>query len=142
GAGELRKLVRGVRSGEGADELCGGYTISREPISLRPLERLPRPVRRGLGQLGGVLPDGMRGKDLLRRGSIGIEERYYGNARIFRPDEMGLFRAFDPSVSYMDVTRPHYDATTHLDGSTRMQYIDLFTWLRGDILVKADKMTM
>ncbi len=42
----------------------------------------------------------------------------------------------------MDVTREHYAATRHLDGSTRMQYIDLFTWLRGDILVKADKMTM
>jgi asparagine synthase (glutamine-hydrolysing) len=42
----------------------------------------------------------------------------------------------------MDVTRELYEQTTHLDGSTRMQYIDLFTWLRGDILVKADKMTM
>jgi asparagine synthase (glutamine-hydrolysing) len=42
----------------------------------------------------------------------------------------------------MDVTRPLYAATPHLDGPTRMQYVDLFTWLRGDILVKADKMTM
>jgi asparagine synthase (glutamine-hydrolysing) len=42
----------------------------------------------------------------------------------------------------MDVTAPHYAATTNLDDSTRMQYVDLFTWLRGDILVKADKMTM
>ena len=141
-AREARKHVKVVLSGEGADELFGGYTIYREPISLRPLERLPRPVRRGLGQLGGVLPDGMRGKDLLRRGSIGIEERYYGNARIFRPDEMALYRGYDPAVSYMDVTAPHYAATRHLDDSTRMQYVDLFTWLRGDILVKADKMTM
>ena len=75
--------------------------------------------------------------------SIGIEERYYGNARIFRPDEMqGLYRALRPVVSYMDVTRRLYEQTTHLDDSTRMQYVDLFTWLRGDILVKADKMTM
>jgi asparagine synthase (glutamine-hydrolysing) len=42
----------------------------------------------------------------------------------------------------MDVTRDLYAQTTHLDDSTRMQYVDLFTWLRGDILVKADKMTM
>ena len=141
-AREARRHVKVVLSGEGADELFGGYTIYREPISLRPLQQLPRPVRRGLGRIGAALPDGMRGKDLLRRGSIDIEERYYGNARIFRPDELGLFTAFDPAVSYMDVTAPHYAATRHLDDSTRMQYIDLFTWLRGDILVKADKMTM
>jgi asparagine synthase (glutamine-hydrolysing) len=141
-AREARRHLKVVLSGEGADELFGGYTIYREPISLRPLQRLPRRMRRGLGRIGTVLPDGVRGKDLLRRGSIDIEERYYGNARIFRPDEMGVFKAFDAAVSYMDVTAPHYAATRHLDDSTRMQYIDLFTWLRGDILVKADKMTM
>jgi len=142
-AREARKHVKVVLSGEGADELFGGYTIYREPISLRPFDHLPKAVRRGLGALSERIPEGRRGKDLLRRGSIGIEERYYGNARIFRPDEMqGLLRSYDPAVSYTDVTRGLYDATTHLDDSTRMQYVDLFTWLRGDILVKADKMTM
>jgi asparagine synthase (glutamine-hydrolysing) len=141
-AREARKHVKVVLSGEGADELFGGYTIYREPISLRAFERLPAGLRRRLGQLSTRIPEGRRGKDLLRRGAIGIEERYYGNARIFRPEEMGLYRGYDPAVSYMDVTRPLYASTTHLDGSTRMQYVDLFTWLRGDILIKADKMTM
>jgi asparagine synthase (glutamine-hydrolysing) len=142
-AREARKHVKVVLSGEGADELFGGYTIYREPISLRAFNYLPASARRGLGRLSTRIPEGRRGKDLLRRGAIGIEERYYGNARIFRPDEMqGLFCKFDPTVSYMDVTRALYEQTTHLDDSTRMQYVDLFTWLRGDILVKADKMTM
>ncbi|MGH3026120.1 MAG: asparagine synthase (glutamine-hydrolyzing), partial [Gaiellaceae bacterium] len=141
-AREARKQVKVVVSGEGADELFGGYTIYREPISLRAFDYLPSGMRRGLGRLSERIPEGTRGKDLLRRGSIGIEERYYGNARIFRPDEMGFLRTYDPSVSYMDVTRGLYESTTHLDGSTRMQYVDLFTWLRGNILVKADKMTM
>jgi len=142
-AREARKHVKVVLSGEGADELFGGYTIYREPISLRHLTRAPDPVKRLLGSLSQRLPEGMRGKDLLRRASIGIEERYYGNARIFRPEDMvGLLKTYSPSVNYTDVTAEHYAATTHLDDSTRMQYIDLFTWLRGDILVKADKMTM
>ncbi len=142
-AREARKHVKVVLSGEGADELFGGYTIYREPISLRHFTGTPDPVKRVLGTLGARLPEGMRGKDLLRRASIGIEERYYGNARIFRPEEMQhLLRTYSDKVSYTDVTAPYYAASTHLDDSTRMQYIDLFTWLRGDILVKADKMTM
>jgi asparagine synthase (glutamine-hydrolysing) len=141
-AREARKHVKVVVSGEGADELFGGYTIYREPISLRAFDKMPAGLRRGLGRLSEKIPEGTRGKDMLRRGSIGIEERYYGNARIFRPEEMGFYGAYDPDVSYMDVTRGLYAATTHLDGSTRMQYVDLFTWLRGNILVKADKMTM
>ena len=99
-AREARKHVKVVLSGEGADELFGGYTIYREPISLRAFDYLPAGVRRGLGAMSTRLPEGMRGKDLLRRGSIGIEERYYGNARIFRPDEMPKSAApIDPATS-------------------------------------------
>ena len=141
-AREARKHVKVVLSGEGADELFGGYNIYREPASLKALTSLPGGLRTALGRLGRRLPDGMRGKDLLRRGSIPLEERYYGNARIFRDDELGFLRTRDPRVSFRDVTDPLYAAVGPADDVTRMQYVDLFTWLRGDILVKADKMTM
>ena len=96
-AREARKHVKAVLSGEGADELFGGYTIYREPISLRAFEQVPAALRRGLGAVSKRIPEGVRGKDLLRRGAIGIEERYYGNARIFRPDEMqGLYKRLRP----------------------------------------------
>lgn len=143
-AREARKHVKVVLSGEGADELFGGYNIYREPLSLAAFEKLPTGIRRALGRLSTKLPDGMRGKDLLRRGAIPLEERYYGNARLFRDDELGFLHTHDPDLSHVTVTRELYERTraAGYDDVTAMQYVDLFTWLRGDILVKADKMTM
>jgi asparagine synthase (glutamine-hydrolysing) len=142
-AREARKHVKVVLSGEGADELFGGYTIYREPLSLRPFDYLPRPVRRSLGKASKPLPDSLRGKSLLHRGSLTLEERYYGNARSFSDAQLrAVLPGFREEWTHTDVTAPVYATSGGWDPVARMQHIDLFTWLRGDILVKADKMTM
>ncbi|MBJ7341298.1 asparagine synthase (glutamine-hydrolyzing) [Mycolicibacterium sp.] len=142
-AREARKHVKVVLSGEGADELFGGYTIYREPLSLKAFDYVPGPLRRSLGKASRPLPDGMRGKSLLHRGSLTLEQRYYGNARSFSDAQLrAVLPGFRTEWTHTDVTAPVYAESGGWDPVARMQHVDLFTWLRGDILVKADKMTM
>jgi len=132
-----------VLSGEGSDEFFGGYTIYREPLSLSSVQRLPDPMQRGLRAVSRVIPTGVKGKSFLERGTTRIEDRYYGNARMFaEAEKRELLRRNDGSVRYTDVTAPIYAECTDLDDVTKMQYVDLHTWLRGDILVKADRISM
>ncbi|MFI9453093.1 asparagine synthase (glutamine-hydrolyzing) [Amycolatopsis sp. NPDC052450] len=142
-AREARKHVKAVLSGEGADELFGGYTVYNEPISLAPFEKIPGGVRKILGKVSTKIPEGTRGKDLLRRGALSLEDRYYGNARNFRDEQLrAVLRTYQEGVGFKDVTAPWYRVSEGWDPVARMQHVDLFTWLRGDILVKADKVTM
>ncbi|MDF2926922.1 MAG: asnB [Paenibacillaceae bacterium] len=136
-----------VLSGEGADELFGGYRIYREPGALRALEWLPPGLKRTLHQLFAKLPEGMKGRSYLMRGTTPLEERFLGNAKIFTEDMKGevlrvsadLLRNYKNPVQ---IAGEFYKKTAHLDPVTRMQYIDMNLWLPGDILMKADKMTM
>lgn len=142
-AAEARKHVKVVLSGEGADELFGGYTIYKEPLSLAPFEKIPSPLRKGLRKLGQVLPDGMKGKSLLDRGTQSMEERYYGNARSFNFEQLQRVLPWAKREwDHREVTAPIYEVNKHMDPVARMQHLDLFTWMRGDILVKADKINM
>jgi len=136
-----RDHVKGVLSGEGADELFGGYNIYKEPLSLRPIRVLPRFVRRLLGGLAAKLPN-FKGKNFLIRAAMDVEERFIGNAKVFSEEERRKVLKADKGPKLQDVTRQYYDKIKHYDDITKMQYLDLHLWLVGDILLKADKMTM
>ncbi len=129
-------------SGEGADEVFGGYGIYREPAALSPVHRVPNPLRSYLFQVGKLLPDRTPGKSYLSRAQRPLEERFLGNARIFDPREKEKLTGRQNTPSPERLTAPFYRQVAHLDDVARMQYIDLNFWMPGDILMKADKMTM
>lgn len=136
--------VKVVLSGEGADELFGGYNIYKEPLSLKPITILPKFIRKFLAKLASLIPFDIKGKNFFIRAGKSIEERFIGNAYIFKEDERDKllnnhdFKRFKPG----DLTKPFYEKVTDSDDITKMQYLDIHMWLTGDILLKADKMSM
>lgn len=130
-------------SGEGADEFFGGYNIYREPFSLRPLTRLPKPLRKFMGAVASAVPFKIKGKNYIIRGSKDVEERFIGNAFLFNEkDREKILKNPSGRYNHMELTKPYYDKVKYLDDTTKMQYIDIHFWLIGDILLKADKMSM
>jgi len=135
--------VKVALSGEGADELFGGYNIYKEPLDLKILTDLPRFIRRILGGLAALLPFEIKGKNFLIRGSKSVEQRFIGNALIFNKSEReAILKGPTGKFSPVALTEPFYEKVQYLDDITKMQYIDLHFWLIGDILLKADKMSM
>ena len=142
-AREARKHVTVVLSGEGADELFGGYNIYREPQDLEIFNKIPRVFHKMLKLIAGMMPEGMKGKSFIERGVTPMEERYIGNAKMFTEEEKrDLLNVYREGLNYTDITKPLYQESRGYDPVDRMQYIDIHTWMRGDILLKADKMTM
>ncbi len=133
--------VKVVLSGEGADELFGGYRIYHEPTSLRGYQRLPRWLRRGLATCVSRLPN-FKGKSFIIRGSKTLEERFIGNANMFTKKEKARLLRDIPATAPQDFTREYYERCQGQDDVTRMQYLDINRWMVGDILLKADRMSM
>ena len=141
-AKEASKKVKVVLSGEGADELFGGYNIYLEPLSLSRLwmKFVPKFLITIFLKPIVKLKFNFKGKNYLKRYFSKMEDWYIGNASIFKKDEVKrlwkgtLYREFDLA--------DYYEKVSKLSDSTKMQYIDINTWLIGDILAKADKMTM
>jgi len=142
---EAAKDLKVVLSGEGADELFGGYRIYDEQRWSRRIYALPGFIKGLLARLAEALPENAKGKNLIMRGVTPLEKRYIGNAFIFTEEEKKKFlKTYSPDVHFSDVTKDIYErAKAHsLSPMATMQYVDMNTWIRSDILVKGDRLSM
>ena len=140
---EAAKKVKVVLSGEGSDELFGGYNIYCEPLQYTGFNKIPLFIRRGLGKFAEiVLPRGVKGRGFLIRHGKTLEERYIGNANIFSEREANKLLKKGCKPGCRKVTAPFYERVKGKDVVTKMQYLDMHLWLVHDILMKGDKMGM
>ena len=129
-------------SGEGADEIFGGYNIYQEPLTDAWYYKLPYPIRFVIGKVASIFPHKRGINFLIRRGKK-LEDRFVGNAFIFNNHEVKkILKNKRQTKGFQDLTKPYYEKVKDKDEVTKMQYIDFNFWLIGDILTKADKMGM
>ena len=139
---EAARDVKVCLSGEGADEFFAGYNIYKEPFTASWYDRLPAGLRRALGAVAQRLP-AVPGVNFLVRRALPLEERYYGNTALMTERQKRRLLRHDYRAALpFDLARPYWQASAGLDPVTRMQWCDLHLWLAGDILLKADKMSM
>ena len=139
---EAAKQVKVCLSGEGADEFFGGYNIYKEPFTVSWYDKLPLWLRRAVGAAASVLPP-VPGVNFLVRRSRPLEERYIGNTNLMgERRKRQLLKNYTDRILPTDLSRPYFEQTRGQDAVTRMEYCDLNLWMVGDILLKADKMSM
>jgi len=138
-----REHVTVVLSGEGADEIYAGYEWYDETPMMQKYKKIPGFLRRGLANIAEKMPY-FKGHDFIIKGS-GVPENYFiGQALVFPEDEAEaiLKDKYKVGPTAREVTRPVYDRVKDLSELEKKQYLDLNLWLPGDILLKADKMSM
>ena len=132
-----------VLSGEGADEIYAGYEDYNETPMMRKYKRIPTPLRLAAARAAKKMPY-FKGHDFMIKCSGRPEEYFIGQAHVFDENEAKnvLKGIYKNGKTPLEIAAPIYDRVTDRDELIKKQYLDLNLWMPGDILLKADKMSM
>ena len=142
-AKNARRYVKVVLSGEGADELFGGYPMYLAGGHFDHYShKVPRPVRKVLGTVAKHCPN-FKGKNFLVRGAMEPYQRFMRANYVFQSAERQKFLK-RPIASKVpeEYSKRYFNEVSNLDEPTQLQYVDIHTWMIYDILLKADRMSM
>lgn len=142
-AKNARRYVKVVLSGEGADELFGGYPMYLAGGHFDHYShKVPRPVRKVLGTVAKHCPN-FKVKNFLVRGAMEPYQRFMRANYVFQSAERQKFLK-RPIASKVpeEYSKRYFNEVSNLDEPTQLQYVDMHTWMIYDILLKADRMSM
>ncbi len=139
---EAAKKVKVCFSGEGADELFGGYNVYKDAYKFGWYKSLPQFFHKLVLATFGKMPK-MRGINFLVRQSTPLHERYFGCTGVCSQAEVRKFlKSYKGDVKPQNFTKKFFESNTKMHEASKMQLVDINMWLIGDILLKADKMSM
>lgn len=135
------KDVKVVTSGEGADELFGGYLSYREEIDQSWYMKIPYPIRHIASLVAGLFPE-VRGFNFIYRRGRKLEDYNIGLGRVFRDEEAMKIVNFKNQINTKDIVAPLYMEYKDSSNLVKRQVIDYYYWLVQDFLHAVDRNTM